>query len=399
MELRPNNNDLSVMSIIQGRRMTLSQSKPGLVVVDLEEMGSNEYNADPNQLQTAELISQRFSGQNSSYNSGKAPPRNSGKRGISGDATLLTLFTSNYDLERPSVNALKRIDMFSNLEVIHMKAVEGEDRFDFAKTYLKQCAQDALGKAISINCLSIPIGAGDTRPLVRHLRMLSFFVCSLDGKASRYEAPERTGEASVNFDAKTRLTTVCVENESVCLRLGSFDNLYRIDQGIVDYRAEKAISLLKNYHINNGKLAYVDLAQILDYYFGKALAPVVVVSKDANIISNLCQAVGAQNDVHLLSGKKVNEIKIMKSLYDPSDTPNLRDEILNYGEGSFVVTELLCSNVDDQLCIREILEDTPSMTAFSSSKSALYKEGLLFGVHIGSGDITPELRSRASIVL
>ena len=68
-------------------------------------------------------------------------------------------------------------------------------------------------------------------------------------------------------------------------------------------------------------------------------------------------------------------------------------------EGSFVVTELLCSTIDDQLCIREILEDTPSMTAFSSSKSALYKEGLLFGVHIGSGEITPELRSRASLIL
>lgn len=38
LTLRPNNNDLSVMSIIQGRRMTLSSSKPGLVVVGLEEV-------------------------------------------------------------------------------------------------------------------------------------------------------------------------------------------------------------------------------------------------------------------------------------------------------------------------------------------------------------------------
>lgn len=38
LTLRPNNNDLSVMSIIQGRRMTLSSTKPGLVVVGLEEV-------------------------------------------------------------------------------------------------------------------------------------------------------------------------------------------------------------------------------------------------------------------------------------------------------------------------------------------------------------------------
>jgi len=34
----PPDNDLSVMSIIQGRRQTLAQSKPGLVVVGLEEV-------------------------------------------------------------------------------------------------------------------------------------------------------------------------------------------------------------------------------------------------------------------------------------------------------------------------------------------------------------------------
>lgn len=82
LELRPNNNDLSVMSIIQGRRMSMTQTKPGLVVVDLEEMASNVPDANPNQLKTAQLISQRFSGRNSAYKEGNAAaPRNSTKRG------------------------------------------------------------------------------------------------------------------------------------------------------------------------------------------------------------------------------------------------------------------------------------------------------------------------------
>lgn len=83
LELRPNNNDLSVMSIIQGRRMTMTQSKPGLVVVDLEEMASNDPNANPNQLKTAQLISQRFSGRNGDYKTDAKAPRNSAKRGMS----------------------------------------------------------------------------------------------------------------------------------------------------------------------------------------------------------------------------------------------------------------------------------------------------------------------------
>ena len=59
---------------------------------------------------------------------------------------------------------------------------------------------------------------------------------------------------------------------------------------------------------------------------------------------------------------------------------------------------LNCPSRDSQLCVREMLEDSPSMTAFSTSKSALYKTGLLFGVYV-NGDITPEVKSRASIII
>jgi len=36
LDLRPNNNDLSVMSIIQSRKCPMRQTKPGLVVLDME---------------------------------------------------------------------------------------------------------------------------------------------------------------------------------------------------------------------------------------------------------------------------------------------------------------------------------------------------------------------------
>ena len=62
------------------------------------------------------------------------------------------------------------------------------------------------------------------------------------------------------------------------------------------------------------------------------------------------------------------------------------------------VHSLQCHSNDAQLCIREIIEDSPSQTAFSTSKSALYKDGLFFGVYV-DGKITPELRSRASLII
>jgi len=95
-ELRPNNNDLSVMSIIQGRRMTLTQTKPGLVVAGMEEMAAgsefvndyhshhpgNENKMEHHQYEIAQLMSQRFAGRLGDFQKEeKKAPRNSGKRG------------------------------------------------------------------------------------------------------------------------------------------------------------------------------------------------------------------------------------------------------------------------------------------------------------------------------
>eukprot|EP00529_Nitzschia_sp_RCC80_P040898 CAMPEP_0113441960 /NCGR_PEP_ID=MMETSP0014_2-20120614/1361_1 /TAXON_ID=2857 /ORGANISM="Nitzschia sp." /LENGTH=89 /DNA_ID=CAMNT_0000332839 /DNA_START=231 /DNA_END=500 /DNA_ORIENTATION=- /assembly_acc=CAM_ASM_000159 len=87
-----------------------------------------------------------------------------------------------------------------------------------------------------------------------------------------------------------------------------------------------------------------------------------------------------------------------KSLYDREDSPNLRDDILSFGRGALVAVEMYCPTMSSQLCIREMIEDSPSMTAFSTTKSALTKAGLLFAIHI-EGDITPEILSRASCIL
>jgi len=67
--------------------------------------------------------------------------------------------------------------------------------------------------------------------------------------------------------------------------------------------------------------------------------------------------------------------------------------------GGRVVVELECGDsVESQLLIREIVEDSPSMTAFSTVRSALHKAGLFFVVTL-DGALTPELASRASLVV
>ena len=49
-----------------------------------------------------------------------------------------------------------------------------------------------------------------------------------------------------------------------------------------------------------------------------------------------------------------------------------------------------------------MVEDSPSVVAHSAHKRILHKDGLLFVVQVGAASeaaITPELRSRASLVL
>ena len=139
---------------------------------------------------------------------------------------------------------------------------------------------------------------------------------------------------------------------------------------------------------------------ILDFWLAKTLAPAVIVSNDEGRIQELIRAVGLIDGIHVIPAVNADEYKMMKSLYDRNDTPNLRDDILKFGRRGevFVGIHLQCPSNDAQLCIREIIEDNPSMTAFSTAKSALYKSGLLFAVYV-NGDITPEVMSRASLII
>jgi hypothetical protein len=398
-ELRPNNNDLSVMSIIQGRRMTIAQSKPGLVVVNLEEMASNEPGANPNQLKTAQLISQRFAGRTGEYKHSANASRNLGNRGISGDASLVALFTSNYELDEPCRDALLRLQMFSNLKCIHATAVSGEDRQGFARVYIQQCVQDRFAE-MAPEChveLQIPVGVGDTRPLVRQLRMLSFYLCGLVA-----DSVTVGGRIAARITKSDKGTYVIASGEHIiALKTSSLQNLLPMVPRVFDERARKTVEGMCA--IYNGSTAAVtdspeEILQIVDFFFAKILAPAVVVSNDANLIKNLVALVGAQEDVQTIKGVNPKSYKIMKSLYDSSDTPNLRDDILKFGRGALVAVELQCQSKDAQLCIREMIEDSPSQTAFSTIKSALYKDGLFFGVYV-EGEITPEVRSRASLII
>jgi hypothetical protein len=180
------------------------------------------------------------------------------------------------------------------------------------------------------------------------------------------------------------------------------------------------------------KASLKELSTVLDFWLGGALAPTVILSTRAVVIQTImktiqeCLSISSKDEddhnngveydyengrgdgydnVHCIHNIDASCYKMMKSLYDPRDTPNLRDDILKIGGGvgsiataALVAVEIKCPSTDDQLCIREIIEDTPSMTAFSSNRSALYKTGLLFGVHV-EGSITPELYSRASLIL
>ena len=95
-------------------------------------------------------------------------------------------------------------------------------------------------------------------------------------------------------------------------------------------------------------------------------------------------------------------VKMSRAMYDsPKEVRSLRDEILDLLDGGAprVAVEILARSSHEQLLIREMVEDSPSVDAQTCHKRILHKEGLLFVVRVGDGDISPPLLSRASIVL
>jgi len=417
-ELRPNNNDMSIMSIVQGRRMAMSQAKPGLVVLNFEEMPMFSSHSNPNQLAISQLICQRFGGRKGSYTQVQRinnhidrhkAPRNSDKRSIGRDFSLVTIFTSNYPLAEDSKVALQQLELYQSLLTIEMTGIIGSDRCLFAKSYLRQYLLEPIGRScleISTQNITLNISSqdGDIRPLVRQLRMYAYYIRRLYTNNNN----QKGGIANVKLIKVSQHKTNCALSVEIGigigasrrfeqnLKIGSLGNWIPADDFIFDSKIKLVLEKIKNI-IQKDKV--VELAVILEYWLSTTLAPAVILSQDNTIITGLMKAIECMGDgIHCIRNINSHTYKMIKSLYDPREMPNLRDDILKFGPDALVATEIICPTKDSQLCIREMIEDSPSMTAFSSAKSALYKTGLLFAIHI-KGEVTPEIMSRVSIVI
>lgn len=341
--------------------------------------------------------------------------------GISGHASVMTVFTSNYDLAGTSQRALQQLDMFKNILPLTVTAVADEERVDFANGLLSQLLHDATTSSTTtpqhqfvseITGLS-SLGKGDIRTLVRHLRTIAFFLsASLNSSASTSSTTikvrvrqDQGGHVVVGTDGDGTSGS----SHTIELRVGSHGNLYPVDGRLVDPRTAKVMERFHHHYkgtttTTTSTALKDDLPHIVDYYLCGILAPGVVVASSSDLSSSLLLGLGG-----VVEGMKVIEevdagrYKIVKSLYDGPEVACLRDDIKSHRrvhKNTMVTTSILATTTDAQLRIREILEDTPSMIAFSTYRSALHKKGLFFIVRIPSDcPTTPELSSRASIII
>ena len=207
--------------------------------------------------------------------------------GISGDATIISIFTSNYDLESSCLESLQRLDMFKNLTVVNVAPVSGKDRESFALSYLTRCVEESVAPwkgMIDIN-LDIPYGTGDTRPLVRYLKMLSFYIHSLISTSKAITDDNASSiHVLVSYDASSQLTSVQSGKQLLQLKSGSFQNLYAVNPSALDSRASGTVLELQKLHphLKNPE----ELLQILDFYFA-SLAPWVAAREYKRILVHL----------------------------------------------------------------------------------------------------------------
>jgi len=212
--------------------------------------------------------------------------------------------------------------MFKNLMVIEVTPVALKDREAFCLSYLNQRVQESLANTapkkpkVDIIELNIPCGEGDTRPLVRYLRMLAFYINALvvSSKNTKGDVHDGSGgviTVSVLFTGN--ITTVASDDghgtQVIQLKSGSFKNLYAIEPSALDARASSAVSELRKLHPDL-KL-HVELMQILYFYFAQTLAPAIILSHERQLIHDLVEILVKSNGVHGIS----------------NIDPNLRDDI------------------------------------------------------------------------
>ncbi|KAL3909839.1 MAG: hypothetical protein SGILL_007925, partial [Bacillariaceae sp.] len=405
LELRPNNNDMSLMSIIQSRKQKMSQAKRGLVILNMEEMPRYDESADPDQSAVIKLVCHRFGGRKGDYRQcdeaetsscdiATKPPRNSTRLGIGNDYSLVTIFTSNYPLKEASHKQLHQLGIFQELVGIEMFSISGPDRIQFSKSYFLKALEELDGGKhewlrIKDNLeLDMLFSEGDTRPMIKTLRILAYYLSILlDGEnASQKLADGILGVSRVQIQQKEQRCSIKLFSGAA--NVGIFVLLRSTMDHSECWFPESSIDSGRN------------LEQILNLWSAKALAPAVVLSRCKGKAARLMKSLTFTNEsrFHCIRNIHVDKYKMSKSLYDRNETPNLRDDILKFGRGALVAVELICPTEESQLLCREMIEDSPSMTAFSSLRSSLYKDGLLFLLVI-EGNVTPEVASRVTFEL
>jgi len=288
-----------------------------------------------------------------------------------------------------------------------MKAITGAQSIEFARVYLEHLLQSWLPSlGLKIRYRNLESGNQDTRKVVRRVRMMAFH-----GKLMIEAMGADSVESAcvVTFDhseSECKISCSGKNRRLICLRVGERGNLFPShDTGTVDRRSAEASRQLNKHPLlvtSQFSPFLSEFGSILDCWLHRVLSPTVFVSKNRDLTTAVVQTLKTSTDgVSFILNVNASFYKMAKSLYDDQhgtvSSANLRDDILSAqgDDRGLVVVELLCPSIDSQMLVRELIEDTPSMTAYSTSKSALHKSGLFFIVHV-DGDVSPEIESRAS---
>jgi hypothetical protein len=358
LQLRPNNNDLSVMSIIQGRRQTFAQVKRGIVIIALEEVpasngkaGVDEDDDDDEDNDEDNIMEQELTLKHLALRF----------TGIDNDTTLLPLFTSNYKLSEKSRMLLKQLNMFRNMAEIEMGGVNGEDRMTLSNNFLKSAIMSQLVRLSKVRpsdikfdviqlSQSVVMESGDIRPLRYKLNVVGFFVAL---ESIRLSNSNFQGSLSLDVDQHDEEDKEVIEytisnNDEAVLAKGKLqafeyggfyptleDNRY----SLVDRRSVLVHeALISKFGISKESLEKCwRISVIVDMYFNKALYPAVVVFKgNAKLASALVSLLCGKDEGDVGGGwcegvldVDPRQINMVRSLYDSRDSRNLRDDIMN----------------------------------------------------------------------
>jgi hypothetical protein len=373
------NNDKSVVSVMLGKEASIPLRRSTLIIMVFEEFPSNEA---PAQLELASMLVEHLDRR---YNASKRR------------SSIISLFISNYPLNQAALQFFHSSRLWKDLAIYEFNRMDDAllnqlicFRFNQSvcryRTTTAANSGDEISFNISYSDAFLVHMQNDMRKVNRFVDTIAFWCMSYCPWMRRVSLIYKEEQVTAQVDSGSESSLMMTINFALLSTSGIYfprasdlpkELILLFDIALASCPTDREVAM--------------SMAVALLYLFQQVLIPTVVCMRTAGLLAPFHKII--QESAAVL-GHEIIQLsfdlriwKVRRSLVDHPSTKNIRDEILRekaMHPAAFIIINLhLVGNSsedirEEEYGIRDLIEELPSSTTFSTEQSAMRKDRLLF---------------------